>query len=142
MSPILQGIQALSRGSYRSLDEYGELAEINAGLNQAGAYLMQKDNARAEWIRGVSHDIRTPLSMVLGYASELEDDDALPTEARRQAGMIRRQGERLKSLVEESEPDHQTGVRPPAHLPGDGGFGGDRPAGGKRGAQQRPTGAV
>ena len=92
MSPILQGIQALSRGSYRSLDEYGELAEINAGLNQAGAYLMQKDNARAEWIRGVSHDIRTPLSMVLGYASELEDDDALPTEARRQAGMIRRQG--------------------------------------------------
>ena len=60
MSPILQGIQALSRGSYRSLDECGELAEINAGLNQAGAYLMQKDNARAEWIRGVSHDIRTP----------------------------------------------------------------------------------
>lgn len=42
MSPILQGIQALSRGSYRSLDECGELAEINAGLNQAGAYLMQR----------------------------------------------------------------------------------------------------
>ena len=101
MSPILQGIQDLSRGSYQSLDERGELAEINAGLNRAGDYLMQKDNTRAEWIRGVSHDIRTPLSMVLGYASELEDDDALPTEARHQAGMIRRQGERLKSLVED-----------------------------------------
>ena len=101
MSPILQGIQDLSRGSYQSLDERGELAEINAGLNRAGDYLMRKDNTRAEWIRGVSHDIRTPLSMVLGYASELEDDDALPTEARQQAGMIRRQGERLKSLVED-----------------------------------------
>ena len=101
MSPILQGIQDLSRGSYQSLDERGELAEINAGLNRAGDYLMRKDNTRAEWIRGVSHDIRTPLSMVLGYASELEDDDALPTEARHQAGMIRRQGERLKSLVED-----------------------------------------
>lgn len=101
MSPILQGIQDLSRGSYQSLDERGELAEINAGLNRAGDYLMQKDNTRAEWIRGVSHDIRTPLSMVLGYASELEDDDALPTEARHQAGMIRRQGERLRSLVED-----------------------------------------
>ena len=101
MSPILQGIQDLSRGSYQSLDERGELAEINAGLNRAGDYLMQKDNTRAEWIRGVSHDIRTPLSMVLGYASELEDDDALPTEARQQAGMIRRQGERLRSLVED-----------------------------------------
>lgn len=30
--------------------------------------------------------------MVLGYASELEDDDTLPTEARHQAGMIRQQG--------------------------------------------------
>ena len=62
---------------------------------------MQKDNTRAEWIRGVSHDIRTPLSMVLGYASELEDNDALPTVARQQAGIIRRQGERLKSLVDD-----------------------------------------
>ena len=39
--------------------------------------------------------------MVLGYASELEDNDALPTEAQQQAGMIRRQGERLKSLVDD-----------------------------------------
>ena len=101
MSPILQGIQALSQGQHHHLEECGELAEINAGLNRAGDYLMQKDNTRAEWIRGVSHDIRTPLSMVLGYASELEDNDALSTEARQQAGMIRRQGERLKSLVED-----------------------------------------
>lgn len=35
------------------------------------------------------------------YASELEDNDALPTEARQQAGIIRRQGERLKSLVDD-----------------------------------------
>ena len=101
MSPILQGIQDLSQGQHHHLEECGELAEINAGLNRAGDYLMQKDNTRAEWIRGVSHDIRTPLSMVLGYASELEDNDALSTEARQQAGMIRRQGERLKSLVED-----------------------------------------
>ena len=101
MSPILRGIQDLSRGNYQPLDEGGELAEINAGLNRAGDYLMQKDNTRAEWIRGVSHDIRTPLSMVLGYASELEDDAALPPEARQQAGMIRRQGDRLRSLVED-----------------------------------------
>lgn len=101
MSPILRGIQDLSRGDYRPLDERGELAEINAGLNRARDYLMQKDNTRAEWIRGVSHDIRTPLSMVLGYASELEDNTALSPETRQQAGIIRRQGERLKSLVED-----------------------------------------
>ena len=101
MSPILQGIQDLGRGRHRALEEKGELAEISAGLNRAGDYLLQKDNTRAEWIRGVSHDICTPLSMVLGYASQLEDDSALPPEARRQAGMIRRQGERLRALVED-----------------------------------------
>ena len=101
MTPILQGIQDLSHGNARRLAEQGELAEINAGLNRAADYMRKKDNTRAEWIRGVSHDIRTPLSMVLGYASELEDDRALPQEARRQAGIIRREGEKMKRLIDD-----------------------------------------
>lgn len=101
MAPILQGIQDLTHGKAQHLDENGELAEINAGLNRAAAYMHQKDNTRAEWIRGVSHDIRTPLSMVLGYASELEDDALLPQEARKQAGIIRRESERMKRLIDD-----------------------------------------
>lgn len=101
MTPILQGLWALGRGKPIHLEESGQLARIKAGVNRAGDYLTQKDNTRAEWIRGVSHDIRTPLSMVLGYASELEDNDALPAKARQQAGIIRRQGERMKALVED-----------------------------------------
>ena len=68
------------------LEEKGELAEINASLNQASAFLQKKDGTRAQWIRGVSHDIRTPLSMILGYASELEEMPDLSVEARNQAG--------------------------------------------------------
>lgn len=101
MTPILQGIQDLTHGKVQHLDENGELAEINAGLNRAAAYMHQKDNTRAEWIRGVSHDIRTPLSMVLGYASELEDDALLPQEARKQAGIIRRESEKMKRLIDD-----------------------------------------
>ena len=101
MTPILQGIQNLSHGNPSHLDEQGELAEINAGLNRAADYMRKKDNTRAEWIRGVSHDIRTPLSMVLGYASELEDDRALPQEARKQAGIIRRESEKMKRLIDD-----------------------------------------
>ena len=84
-----------SRKSFAS-GRQGELAEINAGLNRAAGYMKKKDNTRAEWIRGVSHDIRTPLSMVLGYASELEDDCDLPPNARKQAGIIRRESEKMK----------------------------------------------
>ena len=101
MTPILQGIQNLSHGKAPHLEEQGELAEINAGLNRASDYMRKKDNTRAEWIRGVSHDIRTPLSMVLGYASELEDDRTLPSDARKQAGIIRRQSEKMKRLIDD-----------------------------------------
>ena len=101
MTPVLQGIQALRHGRLLHLEEQGELAEINAGLNRAAAYMVKKDNTRAEWIQGVSHDIRTPLSMVLGYASELEDNILLPQEARKQAGIIRRKSEKMKRLIDD-----------------------------------------
>ena len=101
MTPILQGIQNLSHGKAPHLEEQGELAEINAGLNRAADYMRKKDNTRAEWIRGVSHDIRTPLSMVLGYASELEDDSTLPPDTRKQAGIIRRESEKMKRLIDD-----------------------------------------
>ena len=99
MGPLLEGIEALSQGKPCHLEEHGELAELNAGVNKAVTYLRQKDNTRAEWIRGISHDIRTPLSMILGYASELEEQADLPEQTRLQAGIIRRQGEKLKDLV-------------------------------------------
>lgn len=83
MEPILNGIRHLSAGKPIHLEETGELAEINAGLNKAGDYLLKKDNTRAEWIRGISHDIRTPLSMILGYASEIEETSSLPEAGRR-----------------------------------------------------------
>lgn len=99
MKPILNGIRDLSAGKPVGLPENGELAEINASLNHAGKYMLEKDNTRAEWIRGISHDIRTPLSMILGYASEIEDTEDLPSQVRHQAGIIRKQSEKLKQMV-------------------------------------------
>ena len=97
--PILNGIHQLSNGKPVHLEENGELAEINAGLNKAGDYLMKKDNTRAVWIRGISHDIRTPLSIILAYASEIEEAPELPENVRTQAGIILSQSEKLKNLV-------------------------------------------
>lgn len=39
--------------------------------------------------------------MVLGYASELEDDRNLPPEARKQASIIRRESEKMKRLIDD-----------------------------------------
>ena len=99
VTPILRGIEAVSSGQPVSLPEKGELAEINHQLNKAGAFIAKKDTARAEWISGISHDVRTPLSVMLGFAGQLEDDRTLPASAREQAACIRKQGERLRSLI-------------------------------------------
>lgn len=99
VTPILRGIETVSAGRPVSLPEKGELAEINRQLNRAGAFIAKKDRARADWISGVSHDVRTPLSVILGFAGQLEDDRTLPPPAREQAACIRKQGEKLRSLI-------------------------------------------
>ena len=99
VTPILRGIETVSSGQPVSLPEKGELAEINRQLNTAGTFIAKKDSARADWISGVSHDVRTPLSVILGFAGQLEDNQTLPASAREQASYIRKQGERLRSLI-------------------------------------------
>ena len=58
-----------------------------------------RDAARYDWINGVSHDIRTPLSMVMGYSAQLEGAEDLPVARRRQAGIIRAQSQVIRDLV-------------------------------------------
>ena len=99
VTPILRGIETVSSGQPVSLPEKGELAEINRQLNKAGAFIVKKDSARADWISGISHDVRTPLSVILGFAGQLEDDQTLTASAREQAAHIRRQAEKLRRLI-------------------------------------------
>ncbi|SDE43635.1 Signal transduction histidine kinase [Paenibacillus sp. UNCCL117] len=104
--PLVSGVHSLAKDEAVRLNTrgiFGDLAQsINAGstiLQNKTAALKARDEARSNWIAGISHDIRTPLSMILGYSSEMEDNADLPHEHRYQAGIIRRQGEKLRSLV-------------------------------------------
>ena len=58
-----------------------------------------RDAARSDWINGISHDIRTPLSLVMGHASQLERDPSLEAEQHRRATIIRRQSQTIRELV-------------------------------------------
>lgn len=59
----------------------------------------RRSDARTLWVAGVSHDIRTPLSVVLGYAGQMEDNPELGAPFREKAGIIRAQSERIRELV-------------------------------------------
>lgn len=105
---VEQGIESLARGEPAQVPERGLTAELAGKLNQTGAHLRRqseliarRDSARTEWIAGVSHDIRTPLALIFGYAEQLEGDAALPPEARQRGAAIRAQGQKIRALIED-----------------------------------------
>jgi signal transduction histidine kinase len=59
----------------------------------------RRDAARSRWINGISHDIRTPLSIVMGYAGEWQADTSLPEPYRRQASAMVSACNSVKALV-------------------------------------------
>ena len=103
-----EGIEMLAAGEPVSLPETGQIRETAKALNTASRRLMsqrqaldKRDEARTQWIQGVSHDIRTPLSLIMGYADMLQTQMGKEEPAGRMAAMIRQQSLRIRNLVED-----------------------------------------
>lgn len=108
VKPIIGGIQNLADSIPVNVEEKGVLSELAESINRTSiilqeqaAELQKKETARANWIAGVSHDIRTPLSMVMGYAGQLESSGDLPEGERKRAAAIVRQSRRIKDLIDD-----------------------------------------
>ena len=105
---MANGLDALAQGQTVRLPTDGFAGELAEKLNQTGAQLQAKnemlsrrDNARTQWIAGVSHDVRTPLALILGWAEQLELDALLPDSSRQKAAGIRTQCEKLRTLIDD-----------------------------------------
>ena len=106
VNPIIKGIQDLPKDNPVNIDEKGVLSELAKSINKTSEILQNqreqlrnKDTARANWIAGVSHDIRTPLSMIMGYASQLKTSSNLSEEMAKKLSVILKQSERIKNLI-------------------------------------------
>ena len=106
VKPIVSGIQALSTKEEVHIIEKGLLSELAVNINKTSNILQtqsrqlhKRETARANWIAGVSHDIRTPLSIVMGYAGQLKSDMQLSEDNHKKATVIVRQSERMKNLI-------------------------------------------
>lgn len=99
--PVIAAIEALAGGRPVSLQIRGELSAVADSVNRAAALLSRQNEARANWISGISHDIRTPLSVIMGYAERIAGDPAASRPIREQAGIVRRQSAQIKELVQD-----------------------------------------
>ncbi len=108
MRALIQAIIGLSRGEDVALsrgESFGEVAgyinETSRKLKEQQEMLKKRDESRTEWISGVSHDIRTPLAIVMGNAELIEEREGVDAQARKAAGMIKEQSLRIRSLIED-----------------------------------------
>ena len=106
IKPIIEGIKELPGGQHVFVRESGLFSEIARAVNRTSeklrmqeTALRRQEQARANWIAGVSHDIRTPLSMIMGYAGQLEESPMVPESMRSKASVIREQSIRMKHLI-------------------------------------------
>ncbi len=99
--PIVEAIETLADGKPASLHIDGELSEIAGSVNKASLIISRQNEARANWISGVSHDIRTPLSMIMGYAGRIAANEATTDTVREQAEIVRKQSVKIKELVQD-----------------------------------------
>lgn len=83
MGKITEGIESISLRTYRPSLEKGIFSSIYAALNKMDTEIRRSDRlrehterARQEWIANITHDLKTPLSPVRGYAELLSDGAA------------------------------------------------------------------
>ncbi len=82
--------------SVRSKDELGELA---TSFNQMSLDLARSTEARKQMTADVAHELRTPLSLIIGHADAVHDGVLKPT--RNNFEIIRDEALRLDHLVED-----------------------------------------
>lgn len=95
LSSITGGIRNISLRAYIPLKEKGMFRDIYAALNKMDMEIRQSDrikeeteNARTEWIANITHDLKTPLSPVKGYAELLADNQIAGVETAQEYGKI------------------------------------------------------
>ncbi|MBQ4507269.1 MAG: HAMP domain-containing histidine kinase [Firmicutes bacterium] len=85
-----------------SLKRHGEdLNSLADGMNLAVEDRLKSERFKTELITNVSHDIKTPLTSIINYSELISRGDADEEQTKEYAGVLKRQSEKLKRLLED-----------------------------------------
>ena len=92
---IAKGIGNISRRVYKTIPEKGTFGSVYMALNKMNEEIRhsdqikeETDRVRREWITNITHDLKTPLSPVKGYAELLADGTDVDTKTAQEYGTI------------------------------------------------------
>lgn len=110
MKEVIKGVENLEDGKYDILyEEDGLYKDVKVKLNNLANKLKQNEVERKkievmrnEWISNITHDIKTPLSSIKGYAELLESySDFTEDEIKQYGFVINQKSEYIKELVDD-----------------------------------------
>lgn len=74
IKPIRNAIHKLSKGEMIKENDCNDLSEVLDELIKASDIIEAKNDSKNKWLRGITHDIRTPLTVIMAYSEELSDN--------------------------------------------------------------------
>ncbi|MBS7345951.1 MAG: HAMP domain-containing histidine kinase [Caryophanon sp.] len=80
---------------------FANLQSVSHKLARAEEERLQLETMREEWISNVSHDLKTPLASIRGYAELLNSANVTEDERLDYASTIERQAEHMKNLLDD-----------------------------------------
>lgn len=93
-------VRLRERGIFKELSR--NINETSSAISRKNAALLSRDTARANWVACISHDVRTPLSIIMGYSEVLASSaPELGEDSRQKARIITAQSVRIKKLIED-----------------------------------------
>jgi signal transduction histidine kinase len=104
---IIDGVFELASDKEVHLPEKGYLKDVHKAVNSVSESILEKNKTiennnemKKNWLIGVTHDIRTPLSIIVGNAEELIQDN-VDSDLAARADTIKKQVFKIKYLLDD-----------------------------------------
>lgn len=102
VTAIIEGISEVEHGKYKKKKYKSNIfGNVFEKLERLDFSLKENDRMREEWIANISHDLKTPLSTIKGYAEIMQNDEYSfsENEVRMYSGEILKAEQNMDSLV-------------------------------------------
>ncbi|KXB65124.1 ATPase/histidine kinase/DNA gyrase B/HSP90 domain protein [Aedoeadaptatus coxii] len=73
--PLQEALEKIYSADYTPLEEAGPLKDVSRAVNDANRRYEQLSKSQSQWIRGISHDVRTPLSKLSWGLNDLKTEE-------------------------------------------------------------------